>query len=409
MPHPLACSIRLPAWLLIVLIAMLSSGCAKKHESLGNDAYVWQRQWTPALADALHASQDAVQTWRVLAAEVDVHGQWHTMRPDAAALAASGKPVIAVVRIEGQLDRWDEQALIDGVDGVVTEWRQRGLSPAGVEIDHDCATSRLPAYAHFLAALRPTLGTRVRLSITALPTWLDSTQLETLLAQVDEAVLQVHAVQSPRAGLFDPQRAHAWIAAFAKRVHSPWRVALPAYGTRVSWDDQGRVAAIESERPTLSGASDANELFADPVAMQGFLNTLQADAPPGLAGIVWFRLPTDDDTRAWSMATWRAVLLHQPLRISLLAQVRAARQASLRDLVLINAGNADVPLPSLVRLDAACSLADGANGYTLQRSDHGLFLQRARGGLLRAGRQLAIGWLRCDGTAALHIEAGRAR
>lgn len=397
------------AALLIAMLALAGTGCARKLSTFDNDAYIWQRQWTLSLVQALHDSGDVVRRWRVLAAEVDGQGQWHLVQPDWQALAASGKPVIAVVRIEGQLDRWDESSLVDGVDGVVTEWRRHGLSLVGVEIDHDCATARLPAYAHFLAALRPTLGSQLHLSITALPTWLESAALDPLLAQADEVVLQVHAVQSPRAGLFNPQRAHDWITAFAKRMPRPWRVALPAYGTRVSWDEQGRVAGIESERPTLSGATSSNELFADPVAMQGFLASLQTDAPKGLAGIVWFRLPTDDDARAWSMATWRTVLLGQPLRMSLLAQVRAARQAPLRDLVLINTGNADVPLPSLVRLEAGCALADGANGYTLQRSAQGVFLQRNQGGLLRAGRQLAIGWLRCDGAAALHIESGRLR
>ena len=409
MSSPIAHTVRILCCLAAGLAVALAVGCSRRPVALSNEAYVWQRQWTPALTDAIQASNDVVQSWRVLAAEVDVHGQWHVMRPDWATLAASGKPVVAVVRIEGQLVQWDEAALLTDVQSALVEWRQHGLRLVGVEIDHDCATQRLPVYTHFLAALRSMLEHGLRLSITALPTWLGSDNLDPLLAQADEAVLQVHAVQSPRAGLFDPRQAHAWMDAFARRTHKPWRVALPAYGTRVSWDEQGRVAAIESERPTLVNGADANELFADPVAMQGFEAGLEADAPPGLTGIVWFRVPTDDDTRAWSMASWRAVLAHEPLRVSLLAQVRAARQAPMRDLVLINAGNADVPLPALVRLEAGCAVADGANGYTLQHTEHGLFLQRAKGGLLRAGRQLGIGWLRCSGVAALHIESGSSR
>jgi hypothetical protein len=53
-------------------------------------------------------------------------------------------------------------------------------------------------------------------------------------------------------------------------------------------------------------------------------------------------------------------------------------------------------LPALVRIDSACEAADGINGYALQRTPQGLYLQRTRVGLLRAGRQLAIGWLRCS-------------
>lgn len=390
----------------IAAALLATAACSGRHVSLGNEAYIWQRRWTPALDDAVRTSGDVVQGWRVLAAELDGHGQWHVIEPDAAVLLASGKPVTLVVRVEGQLTQWDTADVIDHVQSVLAQWRPYGLRVAGLEIDHDCATSRLPAYARFLSLLRVSLGEHVRLSVTVLPTWLDSADLDVLLAEVDESVLQVHAVQSPRAGLFTPGRANAWIQAFARHARGPWRVALPAYGTRVSWDDQGRVASIESERPTLVTGAQASELFADPSAMQGFVAALEAAAPSRMAGIVWFRVPTEDDARAWSLATWRAVLSRQPLKVSLLAQVRSERGASLRDLVLINAGNADVPLPPLLRLDTTCDNVDGINGYALQRTPQGLFLQRAERGMLRAGRQLAVGWLRCEGVAALRVVNG---
>jgi hypothetical protein len=396
-------------WLIVGLTALWLVGCHVKHPALSNEAYVWQRQWTPALAQAVQKNADVVHGWRVLAAELDGQGQWRVFSPDWNALAATDEPVVAVVRIEGQLAQWDEATLLSHVQNVVTGWRTHGLSFAGVEIDHDGATARLPAYAHFLARLRPVLHPGERLSITALPTWLSSADLDKVLAQVDEAVLQVHAVQSPRAGLFNAEQARAWLASFARHMHKPWRVALPAYGTRVSWDAQGRVAAIESERPTLVNGDGASELFAEPATMQAFVASLDADPPRGLAGIVWFRLPTDDDARAWSTATWRAVLARTPLKVSLLAQVGGRRDAPMHDLLLFNAGNADVPLPSLVRLDTACDLADGINGFELQRTTHGLFLLRTQAGLLRAGQQLRIGWLRCQGPAAMHIESGSPR
>ncbi|WP_238149785.1 DUF3142 domain-containing protein [Dyella jiangningensis] len=397
--------LRLLSCLALGLFVLATAACSGRPVALGNEAYIWQRQWTPALGDAVRTSSDVVQGWRVLAAELDGRGQWHLVEPDAAVLLATGKPVTVVVRIEGQLAQWDAADVIDHIQSVLAQWRGRGLRIAGVEIDHDCATSRLPVYARFLSLLRTSLGEPLRLSITVLPTWLDSASLDALLARVDESVLQVHAVQSPRAGLFDPRQAHAWMDAFARHARGPWRVALPAYGTRVSWDGQGRVASIESERPTLVAGDEASELFADPLAMQGFVSALEADAPQRLAGIVWFRVPTEDDARAWSLATWRAVLSRQPLVVSLLAQVRSAPDIALRDLVLINAGNADLPLPSLLRLDATCGNADGIHGYALQRTPHGLFLQRAQRGVLRAGRQLSVGWLRCDGGAALRVES----
>lgn len=387
------------AWL---LSAAALAACTDKPTPLSNDAYVWQRQWTPGLLHALAADGASVRAWRVLAGEMDVHGHWRVFTPDWRALADSGKPVIAVVRIEGQLQQWDEAALLGDVQGVLALWRQKRVL-AGVEIDHDCATSRLPAYAHFLQALRTSLLPHERLSVTALPTWLDSSDLDALLAQADETVLQVHAVQSPRAGLFNPATADRWMAAFACHARKPWRVALPAYGTRVNWDEQGRVVSIESERPTLVSAEGASELFADPRAMQRFVAALERDAPRGLAGIVWFRLPTGDDARAWSEASWRAVLGRTPLQASLVARAGATDDPQRYDVQLVNDGDADVSLPPLIRIDGACQAADGINGYGLQRSERGLYLQRGRVGVLRAGRQLAVGWVRCDVAPGLSI------
>lgn len=389
-------------WLL--LVACLA-GCAGKPMPLPNDAYVWQRQWTPALVQALSDDGRSVREWHVLAGEVDAQGRWRLFAPDWRALAASGKPVVAVVRIDGQLRQWDETTLLKDVRSVLALWRRQKLAFAGVEIDHDCATARLPAYAHFLAALRPSLLPQERLSITALPTWLHSPDLDMLLAQADEAVLQVHAVQSPRAGLFDPAKARAWLDAFARHTHKPWRVALPAYGTRVSWDASGRVIAIESEQPTLVGAADSNELFADPQTMQRFVAALEKHVPDGLAGIVWFRLPTADDVRAWSDASWRAVLARAPLHAALAVIAGSTDDPHRYDLQLVNDGDADLPLPPLIRIDGACMAADGINGYVLRQDARGMYLQRVRAGMLRAGYRQAIGWVRCAAKPTLGLGA----
>ncbi|WP_232820946.1 DUF3142 domain-containing protein [Dyella sp. C11] len=392
-------------WMGLWLLACgVLAACAPHGASLPNDAYVWQRQWTPALVQAVQSEGQSVRAWRVLAAEMDVQGQWRVFTPDWRALADSGKPVVAVVRIEGQLRQWNEAALLADVQTVLGRWRQQGIAFAGIELDHDAGTARLPAYTHFLQVLRPSLQAGERLSLTALPTWLESADLDGLLAQADESVLQVHAVQSPRAGLFDAGKARAWMQDFAHHTRKPWRVALPAYGTRVSWDTQGRVSAIESERPTLSRDDDTSELFADPRAMQQFVSTLESDVPPGLIGIVWFRLPTSDDARAWSAASWQAVLGRIALRASLVARAEPASDAGRYDVRLVNEGDADLSLPSLVRVDGSCVLADGINGYTLQRGTAGLYLQRSRTGTLRAGQALLVGWLRCPAPPSLRVE-----
>ena len=348
------------------------------------------------MQEALAASADAVRTWRVLIAEMSAGGTWIDARPDARALAASQKPAVMVLRLDGRVDALNVDETVARIAATTVAWRAAGVPLAGVEIDYDCATSKLAAYRGFLTALKNRLEPGTPLSITALPTWLNSPDLDALLKVPDESVLQVHAVLNPTQGLFDAKRAHAWISAFAGRTQRPWRIALPTYGSRVSWDDDGNIIAIESERPTLTTASRASELVAAPAAMAAFAEQIRQDRPAGVAGLVWFRLPTALDERAWSLATWHAVLMRQALQAQLKVFAQRATTAGTLDLVLSNTGNADTTLPFTIRWDGVCRAADGINGYTLEQDNAGWYLRRARDGLLRAGSLRHIGWIRCD-------------
>ncbi|WP_448204407.1 DUF3142 domain-containing protein [Azospirillum sp. sgz302134] len=382
----------------LILLALLLAALARSGGPAGplpQDAYVWQRRWTPALGDALRQSADMVGRWRVLVAEVDGARRSIRMAPDWGALARSGRAVVLVVRIDGSVPPPTDDAFLADLANIPAWAREQGVPVAGVEIDHDCATARLDGYARFLAALRDRLPAGLPLSITALPTWLPSPLFGDLAGRADEVVLQVHAVRNPRFGLFDPRTARGWVDAMARRTDRPFRVALPTYGTRVHWDKDGRMAAVESEAPTLAGDGPADELSAAPEAVAGLLRALERDPPAGLRGVAWFRLPTAEDSRAWSLATWRAVAQGQPLRTALSAQVRRSDTPGVQDVVLTNAGEVDAALPRAVRLDAACTVADGIGGYELQRDGNRLILAKTRDGWLRGGQRRVIGWMRC--------------
>lgn len=354
----------------------------------------------------MQASNQLVGGWRVLAAERTAQHQWKIVNPDWQALKSTPHAIVMVVRLDGQTDSPDAAAQAR-IGDLLARWKHQGVPVAGVEIDYDCPTSQLPAYRHFLTGLRQSLDRDTTLSITALPTWLNSPDLDKLLAVADESVLQVHAVMNPRQGLFDAERAQAWLKAYAKQTSHPWRVALPSYGTRVSWDDNGRISAVESERPLLASGNAAQELSASPAVVSAFLARLDKNPAPGLVGVVWFRLPTEDDLRNWSLPTWQAVLARQPLTTAMTVEAQPNAQAGLHDFTLRNNGNADSALPLIVRIDAAsaCDAADGINGYALETDAQGKYLRRTRDGLLRAGYQRNIGWARCgQAHIQLHVE-----
>jgi hypothetical protein len=358
---------------------------------LPHDAYIWQRAWTPQVIAAAQRSADLVRTWRVLVAEADSTGHWIKVDIPWDALQATGRPIVAVVRIDGRLDGSRMPALLDRIAAALP------AMPAisGLEIDYDCPTSKLVGYAAFLDALRARLPEALKLSITALPTWMNSPALERLATPLDELVLQVHAVDDPHRGLFDPAQAGRWLHAFAHRIPRPIRVALPAYDVRVTWRHDGRLASVEGERPLLTGSAPGETLRASPQAVLSFLRALQRDAPDTLAGIVWFRLPTEIDRRAWSPDTWRAVVTDHLPAVTLSAALVATDNPGLWTVTLSNDGVVDAAAPRRVRLDPSCTLADGANGF--RPVDGAPLSLQGAGGRLRAHESRVIGWARCTG------------
>ncbi|WP_284101057.1 DUF3142 domain-containing protein [Parachitinimonas caeni] len=388
-------------WLVLaVLLAWIGlAACSRPPAALPHDAYIWQRQWRPALLQSMASSAGAIRQWRVLAAESDRRGRLQPVAFDAAALRQSGRPVVLVVRIDGQLSQLNLNTLRQQMTQLLAQWRQTGLALSGLEIDHDCATARLSAYADFLAQLKPALA-GLPLSITALPAWLESEALPAVLGRVDEVVLQVHAVRNPRQGLFESDQARQWLERFA-RYDKPFRVALPAYGSRIGFDAAGEVAAVTSEAPGRRAGVIERELVVEPLAVARLLQGLQQKHPANLQGVVWFRLPTAEDQRAWSLSGWLRVVQGQPLQAEPVPLLEAGDVPGLYNLILLNRGNVDAGLPPVIQAPASCELADALAGYSLQLTPAGWQFERQQAGLLAPGMKQRVGWLRCASPPSL--------
>jgi Protein of unknown function (DUF3142) len=276
---------------------------------------------------------------------------------------------------------------------------------AGLEIDHDCGVARLDAYARFLARVRTRLDQKIPLSITALPAWLSASELDAVFAPTSEVVLQVHMVQNPRAGLLDADQARQWIRGMARRTDKPFRVALPAYGVRVTWREDGSMLAVESEEPLLAGGYSASELIVSPESVSTLLRDLERDPPASLIGVAWFRLPVAGDIRARSPETWRAVVLGKPLKSCIVAHAEKSDTPGMSNIVLVNQGEVDGVLPPRIDLPPSCAIADGINGYTLAHSQSGLSIERQQDGLLPGHQRRLIGWMRCTpAQVAIHAQ-----
>lgn len=375
-----------------MLLLLLPSADADPARRLPQEAYVWQRAWSPALEATLERTAPLVDGFRVLVAEWSLDR--HLARPDIdwPRLRALHRPLTAVLRLDGRATRpvpAQIRALLDTLPGPL----------AGIELDHDCPTAGLSDYRRFLLALRPRLPRGMALSITVLPDWLTSPAFPALSRAVDRLVLQVHAADAPGRGLFDPQRAVRWAWAMQRRSARPFLLSLPAYSVRVVQDRSGRVLSTEAERPALAGQAGI-ELAAPPVAVAATVQALERDPPPGLVGLAWFRVPLPGDVRAWSWPSWQAVLSRTPLSVRLvlrasIAPVTPGAPGVLHVLRLENGGEGDATLPRTIRTGVACLLADGAGPYRLRPDAPTVMLDTDMGMLLRAGTGIVVGWTGC--------------
>ena len=327
---------------------------------LVHDAYVWQRAWTGPVREAVAAPPAAIAGLRVLTMELEpARVRWPAV--DAAALAASGRPVVLVVRVNAP--RAPEDIPLAEVIATATRWRGAGVAVRGVEIDHDCATAKLPAYAAWLARSRPPAP--LAWSITALPTWRGSAALAAVAAAVDEVVVQVHAVRAPT--VFDRADAQADVAAFARAVPpAKLRVAVPTYDAMVR-------GALRRSVPE------------DVAALVRWLETTAA---PPVAGVVWFRLPVRGDDRAWSAETLSAVIAGAPL-VATIAPRLVATADGMFDVVVENRGNRAGRLPDLA-LDGAAVRAELIGGYVAAEGGSHRFTAPARE--LSPGATTVVGW-----------------
>ncbi|HHO52036.1 MAG TPA: DUF3142 domain-containing protein [Deltaproteobacteria bacterium] len=391
----------------MIVAALL--GCRASAPPLEHEAYVWQRAWTPAVEQGVAAGAAVFRGLRVHALAA---GRDALVLHDVAlsSLAATGRPIVVVARVEVGAGVTGAE-LGGALASIVARWRAAGVDVVGVEIDHDSPSSRLSAYAGFLEELRGSLPASIPLSITALPTWLDAPStaegggLEVLWAAVDGSVLQVHANDDPSEALFEPLQARRWIDRWAARVPHPFQVAVPAYGVRLlGGSSDGGAPGIEAEALRLDRGPGGVELWAEPRDVLALLEGLAHDRPVGLDGIVWFRLPTSADRRAWSLSAIASVIEGTLPLASIEVGIESGPGS--HDLWLVNRGSARGLVPDEIWIEGRCTAADGAGGYEVvhRRDRWGLRRHIQRG--LAPSERLSIGWIRCIERPGVRVGEG---
>ncbi|MBL9114468.1 MAG: DUF3142 domain-containing protein [Verrucomicrobiaceae bacterium] len=401
-----------------VMLVLALAGCKEPtRPPLAQRAYVWQRVWTSAVAEAVTNTINDVDAHVIFGGEVVwTSGQpqlvecdinWETLRQ-------LSRPVCMAMRIAPYPGPFDNDAvqhsLTDHAKQLLARCANERLSCAEFQIDFDCAQKKLDGYALWLRALRE-VARPCRFVITTLPAWLGEASFPRLLREVDSYVLQVHSVRPAKPGdpvmICDPERAHRAVAA-ATQLRVPFEVALPTYSALVGLKPSGEVVGYSFEGPVPKWPADTQLVAfdSDAAGIAGLVREWKTLTPASMHGVIWYRLPITTDVRNWPLVTWRQVKAgEQPVPEW---HVQAS-PGELVDFKLSNVGtlktNGEVRL-KVTWEKATLVDAEALPGFLLTKANGGLVIESVAGESvsLSPGAERAIGWARFNQRTQVHVE-----
>lgn len=393
---------------------MFLSGC-RRQESRPSDplvqrGYLWQREWTPAVVDAVTQAEGKLAGLVILGGEI----QWQGATPQTLrasipwnVLKASKQPYAIALRVAPfagpfASDDGPMRTLSEVATSLLTEARTHGVTVNEFQLDFDCAQKKLAGYRIWLKALRPVVSP-MPLVITTLPAWLDEPEFAPLVGDVDGYVLQVHSVptakESGRTVLCDPALARKWVAK-AATLGRPFAVALPTYWCLAGYDPAGKLlgVAMDGVQPSWPGPTRVLEFSSDADELAALVKEWQTLRPRGLKELLWYRIPVATDIRNWRWPTLAAVMAgRKPLHL-----IEVVTQGGNPvDVALANTGEADESLDISVIAtweEAGLVACDALPGWTVQEEPGRAVFIPARGYRLRLtpGDKQGVGWLRYD-------------
>lgn len=413
---------------------------------LRHEAYVWQRAWTKPVREAVaqHGTNFAALTalkaevsWKdkkpqVVRVPVDHVALSNLHRPFGIALRIgpyagpfAGAPVSDPARSNAPPQRAGSETgapsaqadaitlfLCDLAAAIVAEARTNHAELSELQIDFDCAESKLDGYRVWLTAIQQRVAP-LPVTITALPSWLDARAFKRLAAVATNYVLQVHSVERPKDmnapfTLCEPRAAQRWVET-AGRIGVPFRVALPTYGYVIAFDKTGKFIGLSAEGPrrTWPEGAQTREVFTDPLAMAWLVEGWKASRPAAMTGVIWYRLPVNVDNFNWRWPTLGAIVASRSLQEKSRVEPRRV-EAGLVEINLVNAGELDLSSRLAVEVrwtEARLVAGDALRDFELaDRRTSAARFQTTNSIRLPAGDFLTLGWLRFDRDCEVRCE-----
>jgi hypothetical protein len=414
------------------VLCLALAGCSRatpgSQEPLRQRGYLWQRDWTNAVAESVAEADRRLDGTVLLGAEI----VWTGKTPSAIKasidwdkLKGAKKPLAIALRMapfSGPFATDDAtiQEIARVAKSLLEDAKKYGVTVEEFQLDFDCAQKNLAGYRRWLSILRAVVRP-IRFVITALPSWLDEPEFSKLVGDVDGYVLQVHSVptlqESGHAVLCDPKLARKWVTKAAK-LGRPFSVSLPTYRCLAGYDANGKLygVAFDSVQPSWPNGTRVVEYSVDADEIADLVAEWKTTRPKELRELLWYRVPVASDLRNWRWPTLAAVMSgRRPAhRLEVLSEGENPVDVS-----ITNTGEADEQRNPIVTVnwdaDAGLVASDALPGWTVKidppsrnsgaaSNQRAVFSQASDYRLrLSPGSRRSIGWLRYD--RATHVRA----
>lgn len=329
----------------IIAVVFIASSCGLGWYGRPHQHRIWKPEetpvafWTwhsqaPSQDDVLKAvSETAAKTLFLRAGQIDCDGG--KLRRIRAASGSFPKEIDvhlvynATRSCLAVFEKLDPSALAATVAEAYAEDSQRalrdGAQVAGVQLDIDVPTRLLSEYTRILRATRDLLPTDLKLSITGLPTWMESSDLNETLAGVDFWIPQCYGATIPerldRVQPISSSRLVASAVARARQMNRPFYAGLADYGYAIQYAVDGSLIALRGD---LDPALVVNNADFELINRSRFEQ--QTGAPEASEQRYVYRARSDTVVGGTAVRKGDSFMLDLPTAGSLQAAARAARE-----------------------------------------------------------------------------------
>ena len=240
--------------------------------------------------------------------------------------------------------------------------RRDGADVRGLQLDIDFPTRLLSRYEQTVSAIRPQLQPGTELSITGLPTWMDSPALNGVLKNVDFWVPQFYGGEIPKQSsqiipISSPESVTYFVNK-ARLIDKPFYAGLAAYSVALLYNASGSLISLRGDiNPAVVVSHPSLEL----IDQRSFPSTERRFA---------FRARTDDIIDGLNMRAGDVLVIDLPSSESLRIASRIVRRLAGKKLLGICVfrlpGKDDPATLTLLQMTHALNDDDASTGISVR-------------------------------------------